>query len=311
MDGDVASALLDGFDRYLRAVRRASAHTVRAYVSDLGQLFGFLAQNEVLPDAAEPRHLRAFVSSRFGLNDPRSMARKLSAARAFFAWRISTGALARNPARVVRPPRQRKPLPGALDEADAAALVSVVPEGPAFRQARDLAMCELAYGAGLRASEVCGLTLEALRLPSREATVLGKGRKSRVVVFGEAAALALEQWLAERPRVAAPGERAVFVSARGTGLTTRSFQSIVSRQALAAGVARRATPHTLRHSFATHLLDHGADLRVIQELLGHASLATTQVYTHLSTADLVATYREAHPDERGTTDDETPGRPGR
>jgi integrase/recombinase XerC len=293
-------ALLEAFDRQLRGVRRMSEHTVRAYASDLRQYFEYLASlaPAVAPDLAEPRHLRGFVSSRFGVNDPRSMARKLSAVRAFYSWRISTGAIAGNPARAIRPPKQRKPLPGALDEADAKALVTSEGEGPAWRVARDRAMCELAYGAGLRASEVCGLTVDALRIKAREATILGKGRKTRVVVFGEPAAEALSAWLSARPGVASPDERAVFVNARGVKLTTRTFQAIVSRQALSAGVARRSTPHTLRHSFATHLLDHKADLRVIQELLGHASLSTTQVYTHLSTADLVAAYKRAHPDER-------------
>ncbi len=290
-------ALLDRFDGFLRA-RRASPHTVRAYHSDLEQLFGFLARQNVPPDRAKAHDVRAFVSSRFGLDDPRSMARKLSAIRSFYAWRVSVGVIERSPARMVRPPRQKKPLPGALDETDAASLASVEGQGTREKRARDRAMCELAYGAGLRASEVCGLDLGALSLDRREATVTGKGRKERLVVFGEPAAQALGDWLEQRPHLARPGEPAVFVGRSGRRLSTRSFETIVSRRALEAGLERRATPHTLRHSFATHLLDHGADLRTIQELLGHASLATTQVYTHLSTADLVETYRHAHPDER-------------
>jgi site-specific recombinase XerD len=219
--------------------------------------------------------------------------------RAFYSWRVATHAIERNPARLVRPPKQRKPLPGALDEQDAAALVTATPPQNAWRATRDAAMAELAYGAGLRASEICGLRMDALRMAQREVTVIGKGRKTRTVVFGAPAAEALKAWLAARASIAHGETREVFVGPHGRKLTTRSFQSIVSSRALSAGVKRRATPHTLRHSFATHLLDHGADLRVIQELLGHASLSTTQVYTHLSTADLVATYRNAHPDERG------------
>lgn len=296
---EVAQALLEGFDRHLRVVRRASEHTVRAYASDLRQLLTFLEERDVQPDGVSPTDLRAFVSSRFGVNDPRSMARKLSAVRAFYAWRLMEGAVERNPARVLRSPKQRKPLPGALDATDAEALVTTGDETqPLWRQLRDRAMCELAYGAGLRASEVCGLRIDQLRLAARELTVLGKGRKQRVVLFGEPAQEAMEEWLTERDTVALPDTREVFVGPGGKGLTTRSFQRIVSNAALRAGVVRRATPHTLRHSFATHLLDNGADLRVIQELLGHASLSTTQVYTHLSTADLLATYRRAHPDER-------------
>ena len=293
MTGD---GLLEAFDRHLRAVRRASDHTARAYASDLRQLFAFLDERGVLPDDATPTDLRAFVSSRFGVNEPRSMARKLSAVRAFYAWRVSVEAIERSPARVVRPPRQKKPLPAALDEVDAGALVEAAGRSDAsdWRRVRDRAMCELAYGAGLRASEICGAALDALRLGPRELTVTGKGRKTRVVVFGEAARAALDAWLAVRPRTES---QALFAGPEGRAPHTRTFQRIVQRAGLSAGVQRRSTPHTLRHSFATHMLDHGADLRVIQELLGHASLSTTQVYTHLSTADLVAAYQKAHPDE--------------
>jgi integrase/recombinase XerC len=294
-----AAALDERFANHLRTVERRSAATVRAYASDVRQLLAFLAGREVPVDVAKPSDLRAFLASRFGLNDPRTMARKLSAIRAFYAWRAAEGGLERNPARGVRPPRQKKPLPGALDARDAEALVTTdLGRQDGWRDLRDRAMCELAYGAGLRASEVCGARLDDLRLSTRELSVTGKGRKSRVVVFGEAARAAIHAWLEVRPRIAAAGEKALFVNPRGRPLATRSFQRLVGRRALAAGVARRATPHTLRHSFATHLLDGGADLRVIQELLGHASLSTTQVYTHLSTADLVATYRAAHPDEQ-------------
>jgi integrase/recombinase XerC len=229
------------------------------------------------------------------------MARKLSAIRAFYEWRVEQRAIERNPARLVRPPKTRRPLPGALDESDAAAVTGVAPtEKPAWQRVRDQAMCELAYGAGLRASEICGLELGAVRLAACEVTVRGKGNKQRMAVFGAPAQAALSEWLQVRTEIARANERRLFVGRNGTGLTTRTFQNIVSQRALSAGVSRRATPHTLRHSFATHLLDNGADLRVIQELLGHASLATTQVYTHLATADLQRTYRRAHPDEQGS-----------
>lgn len=301
MEASAHDQLLDAFDRHLRDVRRASPHTVRAYIANAREYLAVLAESGVTADQARPADVRAYVSSRFGLDDPRTMARKLSAVRAFHAWRVSLGAIERNPARVVRPPKQRKPLPGALDTHDAAALVEAAGEGdlPSWQRARNRALCELAYGGGLRASELCGLDVDGLRLVAREAVVTGKGRKTRVVVFGEPAVDALRDWLEERARIAAPDEQALFIGDRGARLVTRQLQRIVSRAALAAGVQRRATPHTLRHSFATHLLDGGADLRAIQELLGHASLSTTQVYTHLSTADLLATYKRAHPDEQG------------
>lgn len=299
MTAPVADERVLFFVQHLSAVRRASPRTVRAYQSDLQQLCGWMRERQIDLDAATPSVLRAFVSSRFGINDPRSMARKLSAIRAFYEWRMEKHAVERNPARLVRPPKTRRPLPGALDETDASAMMTETSLAKdAWRRARDRAMCELAYGAGLRASEICGAELSTLRLAAREITVRGKGSKERTAVFGTAAQEALEEWLAARPGIAGADETHLFVGRNGRGLTTRSFQNIVSSQALAAGVARRVTPHTLRHSFATHLLDNGADLRVIQELLGHASLATTQVYTHLATGDLVRTYRSAHPDER-------------
>jgi site-specific recombinase XerD len=303
---------LERFLTVLANVRRTSAHTLRAYRVDLIQLREFLSSRSIDLDAASPAALRAFLASRHGINDPRSMARKLSAARAFYAWRIAEEVIERNPARLVRPPRQRKPLPGALDETDAAALVEAAPSGqPAWRAARDRAMCEVAYGAGLRASEVCGLTLADVHLDRQELNVRGKRGKNRIVLFGAPASEALEDWLGYRTTRASAGEQRLFVGPSGRGLTTRTFQNIVSTRARAAGVARRATPHTLRHSFATHLLDHQADLRVIQELLGHASLGTTQVYTHLATADLVDTYRRAHPDEQREQDRGEKRRPTR
>lgn len=294
-------ALLDAFDSFLRGVRRYSEHTARAYASDLRQFLTFLDEKGIAIDQAEAADVRAFLSSRFGVNDPRTLARKLGSIRTFFSWRLSQGAIESNPARAVRPPRVRKPLPSALDQEDAQALLRALDGDsslPPWRRARDRAMGELGYGAGLRASEVCGLTLKGLRLDAREATIVGKGGKERVVCFGEPAARALRHWLDFRPRIARPDVQTVFVGARGAPVSTRSYLDLITRAALNAGLSRRATTHTLRHSFATHLLDGGADLRVIQELLGHASLSTTQVYTHLSTADLLETYRRAHPDEQ-------------
>lgn len=299
-DNQQNNALLDAFDSWLRSVRRNSEHTARAYVADLRHFLGYLAENAVAPDDARASNVRAWLSSLFGHNEPRSLARKLASVRTFYSWRLSLSAVSANPARAVRAPKVRKPLPTALDSEDVEALLEALSNGPlpAWRQARDRAMGELAYGAGLRASEVCGLRLSALRLDSREAVISGKGGKQRIAVFGEPAKLALVSWLALRDQIANPEVDTVFVGSRGGALSTRSYQDVVSQAALRAGIARRASTHTLRHSFATHLLDGGADLRVIQELLGHASLSTTQVYTHLSTADLLDTYRKAHPDEQ-------------
>lgn len=206
---------IDGFLEYFAGVRRMSVHTCRAYASDLRQLSSFLASRSVDLDDVAPTHVRAFMSSLFGVNDPRSMARKLASVRAYYTWRVSTGALARNPARLVRPPKQRKPLPGALDTADAAAVMDATVDGPAWRQTRDTAMVELAYGAGLRASEICSLRLDAIRLTTHEVTVIGKGRKTRIAVFGQPAEQAIRIWLEDRSRVALPATAQLFVGHEG------------------------------------------------------------------------------------------------
>ena len=279
------------FIGWLTGVRRMSVHTARAYHADLTLYMQHLGQQS--PKTAAPSVVREFIASRFGLEDARTTARRLAAVKSFHGWMVTAGLSERNPAKGVKAPRLAQHLPTILDSTDAASLVEARQEGAAWRVARDQAMCELAYGAGLRAAEVCGLTLDDVRLTEREAHVTGKGRKQRVVIFGGAAAEALAEWLTFRADRVKTDNRALFVNAEGGQLTTRAFQDVVRRQASAAGVAHPVTPHTLRHSFATHLLDGGADLRTIQELMGHASLTTTQLYTQLSTADILATYRKA------------------
>lgn len=296
---------LDAFRRYLKDERRVSPHTLRNYLSDLRQFEAFVGRlfprGVTLPEV-DLLVLRAFLGHlhQKGISKA-SIMRKLSAVRAFFRFLHRDGRIERNPARLLATPRQLRKVPRVLTEAEAAALVEA-PPGPrpgSLGGLRDRALLELLYASGLRASEAVGLDLEALDLPGRMVRVLGKGRKERIVPLGEPAAKALEAYLALRLHQfpAGPGDP-VFVNLRGGRLTTRSLQRTVERYLPAIPSDADASPHTLRHSFATHLLSRGADLRTIQELLGHASLSTTQKYTHVATAQLKAVYESAHPRAR-------------
>ncbi|MGC8763529.1 MAG: tyrosine recombinase XerC [Acidobacteriota bacterium] len=296
---------LDAFRRYLKDERRVSPHTLRNYLSDLRQFEAFVGRlfprGVTLPEV-DLLVLRAFLGHlhQKGISKA-SIMRKLSAVRAFFHFLHRDGRIERNPARLLATPRQLRKVPRVLTEVEAAALVEA-PPGPrpgSLGGLRDRALLELLYASGLRASEAVGLDLEALDLPGRMVRVLGKGRKERIVPLGEPAAKALEAYLALRLRQfpAGPGDP-VFVNLRGGRLTTRSLQRTVERYLPAIPSDADASPHTLRHSFATHLLSRGADLRTIQELLGHASLSTTQKYTHVATAQLKAVYDSAHPRAR-------------
>ena len=321
---------VSAFRKYLEVERAASPRTVSAYLGDLEDFRR--AQVEWRGCEPEPARidivdLRAYLAARFGTKEAGSIARALSALRSFFRFLVKRGAVTDNPAALVRSPRRKKPLPRALTVdrtfglLDRLAPVLVpapagvgdtrrTPEGEARAKAlwlRDLAIQETLYGAGLRVSECCGLDLADLdRVPDGGALVRvrrGKGGKERIVPLGPKALAAVDRWLAARAALGtartalAAGRNAafpLFVNARGGRLTARSVQRQVSRDAGVAG-SPGTTPHALRHSFATHLLDGGADLRAIQELLGHASLSSTQIYTHVSLDHLNKVYDAAHP----------------
>jgi integrase/recombinase XerC len=225
-----------------------------------------------------------------------SMGRHLSSLRTFFGFLKREGRVAANPAKAVGTPRRERALPRTLSVAEASAVVEAKDrEGPLG--ARDRALLELLYATGLRVSELVGLRLDDVDLSARQVRTVGKGRKERIVPFGQSAAAALRAWLKERPGLS-PAERDaafLFLNARGSRLTDRSVRRVLDRAIAAAAVPRRASPHALRHSFATHLLAAGADLRSIQEMLGHASLSTTQRYTHLDVERLLQVYRKSHP----------------
>lgn len=292
---------LRGFDRFLAAERGCSPHTRRAYASDLAQLVAHLGA-QARPEAVTPDDLRGFLADRHRRLHPASIGRKLAAIRAFYRWLAREGALERDPAAGLSGPKQPPRLPRPLSVDDCAAVVETTPAADdGLAALRDRALVELLYGAGLRIGELVALDVRDLDLLAREVRVLGKGRKERVVPLPEAAREALAAWLEARRR---PGYQAepLFVSLPGgrpgRRLGERAVRRVLARRAAVAGVAGRVHPHRLRHSYATHLLDMGADLREIQELLGHASLSTTQRYLAVSAERLFEVYDRAHPRSR-------------
>ncbi len=302
--GPDPSGLLDAFSDFLAHGKGYSGHTVRNYVSDLGQFLRYLQENESgrAVEEADAYVLRGFLASRYGRNRKVSLGRKLSALRTFYQFLIRQGRVKSNPALLLAMPRKERTLPAFLTVDDAFRVVEA-PGQDDFFGLRDRAMLELLYGSALRASELTGLDLEDLRLDLQAVRVTGKGKKERIVPFGRKAREALEKYLEARTAAAAASkgsfsgteEKALFLNRRGSRLSTRSLARRLELHLRACGLQGQATPHALRHSFATHLLDAGADLRSIQELLGHASLTTTQRYTHLSLDKLMEVYDRAHP----------------
>ena len=290
---------LTAFLRHLEVEKHASPHTLRAYRRDLDDWIRFLApparaaaaRDERVVVDATTRDVRGWLAALHARGlDPVSIARKLAAVRSLYRFLARRGAVRRNPGREVRAPRPARKLVTFLPPEEANAVVEARGLG-GDACVRDVAVLELLYATGLRVSELASLDLEALDRETRTVRVLGKGSKERMVPYGAPAARALDAYLGRRATARGP----VFVNRRGGRLSTRSIHAIVGRAARAAGVTRRVSPHTLRHTFATHLLDRGADLRMIQELLGHSRLSTTQRYTHVSTAQLLKTYEAAHP----------------
>jgi integrase/recombinase XerC len=285
-------AAVGSFLEHLSVERGASAHTLRSYTADLTEFSRFLADEGIagLP-AADTRAVRAYLA---GLHRRRlskaTIARKLAAVRSCFRFLVRRGRLETNPARGVRSPRLGRRLPAFLSLDETRDSLDSGP-GPGAAAVRDHALIEVLYGSGLRVAEGCGLDLDDLDEGRRTVRVVGKGDKERVVPIGEAALEALDAYLVVRGRRRGP----LFLNRRGGRLTARSAHRIVRAWARRAGLEQRVTPHTLRHSFATHMLSAGADLRLIQELLGHSRLSTTQRYTHVSPEHLMKVYDRAHP----------------
>lgn len=284
------------FLRHLERERNVSVHTLTAYRRDLGQFVSHLREElgrEPRPQDVDHLLIRAFLARlhRRGLQKSTS-SRKLACLRTFFRFLCRDGLLERNPARPLLSPRTERRIPVHLDEREVAELLAVPGDDPAASRAR--AILELLYSTGMRCAELVGLDLAEIDMDARMLRVLGKGRKERVIPFGQQARQALTAYLPVRARCR-PRTDALFVNMRGGRLTDRSVRNIVGRRVRQLALARHVSPHTLRHSFATHLLERGADLRVIQELLGHASLSTTQRYTHVNTKHILEIYRKAHP----------------
>ncbi len=300
--------------------RDLSAHTLRSYAATLEVFLGFLTA-QPMGDWRQPsrRVLRAWMASLSADGASRAtLANRVAAARAFHRHARRMGWVALDPWASVSLPRRPRRLPRVLAAAEAASLLDAPVDGPGqgrahalpsrtavARALRDQAILELAYAGGLRISELSGLDVGDVDLARGTVRVLGKRRRERECLFGDDARRALDAWLVHGRDALAPtiddldAARALFLNASGGRLGVRGIRDVVGRRVAAVGLDRGVTPHTLRHSFASHLLDGGADLRVVQELLGHASLATTQVYTHVTPARLQASYRAAHPRARG------------
>jgi integrase/recombinase XerC len=303
--------LIHRYLEHLGDERNVSPETLRAYDLDLRKLLAFLAEflgrapEDIQPGDVDTLAVRSFLAAmtRDGLGK-RSQGRTLSAVRSLFRYACREGILAANPAQAVRTPKQAKTLPRHLRPGEVENLIEAPVAGDGPLALRDRAILELLYAAGLRVSELVGLDWRAIDLSARVLRVVGKGRKERMVPFGRPAADSLRAWLAEweAVRAAAKGrdedEEPVFLNKAGGRLTDRSVRRVIDRWVEQAAVAKGVHPHTLRHTFATHLLENGADLRAIQELLGHSSLSTTQKYTHLEVDRLLSVYRGAHPRAR-------------
>ncbi|HEX72130.1 MAG TPA: tyrosine recombinase XerC [Candidatus Hydrogenedentes bacterium] len=300
------------FMNHLKVERGCSAHTLRAYLRDLDQFCDFLehgpaafqrsaeeaqtrASLDLLRRAAK-HDVRAFLAHvRTTGGTPRTAARKLAAIRAAFRYFTRTGLLEDNPALSVRAPKLPRDLPDVLSIPEVTALLEA-PDMDDPLGVRDRAILETLYSSGVRAAELAGLSVQDLDLDQGVMRVLGKRKKERIAHLGSYAVRAITAYLAARPQLGAPAHATLFVNARGGPLTTRSIQRIVEKYVRQVLPGRREiSPHTLRHTFATHMLDAGADLRVVQELLGHESLSSTQIYTHVSIDRLKEAYRAAHP----------------
>lgn len=302
------TASLEAFRDHLELERDRSPHTVAAYLGDAGGLARFCTGHGIVhPGEVEPLVLRRYLASQVERGHARStVARRASSIRALFAFLRHRGDIDADPSARLGSPKRGTPLPRVLRPDQVAALLTA-PDRDTPAGSRDRAVLEVLYGTGARVSEVAGLDLAAVDLDGGLVRLFGKGRKERIVPLGEIGTDALVDYLSRgRPALVAghPATDAVFLSSRGSRLGVRSIRRLVHHHAEAAGVGS-VTPHTLRHSYATHLLEGGADLRAVQELLGHVSLGTTQRYTHLSRGRLTEIYASAHPRARPRT--QTPG----
>ena len=297
---------LRSFLEFLRLNRNASPHTVAAYDSDLSQFLSFAAtlrrtpRAELQPADFDLATVRAFMADLYRQGQARSsVSRKLSALRTFARYLRREGWIEGDPVALAASPKREEKVPAHLSVDEMSTLLAT-PDDSVPLGRRDRAILELFYASGLRLSELVGLDVEDLNLSARMVRVMGKGSKERIVPFNDATKKAIATWLKDRASLARNAD-ALFVNFRGSRLTGRSVQRLVARYVGVCSTRFGISPHALRHSFATHLLERGADLRAIQELLGHVQLSTTQRYTHVNAAQLLDVYRKAHPRAKGST----------
>lgn len=293
-------SFLEEFLGYLRAERHLSEHTLRNYAQDISQFLGFWEENQ--PDQslhmATYRHIRSFLAANLRGKSKSTMARKLSALRTFFKYLQRQGVLEQNPARLAPTPKADKPLPRFLTVDEVFHLLDQVGGGMSFRSRRDRAILELFYSGGLRLSELAGLNLKNLDVEEGIVRVWGKGAKERLAFMGNPARVAIKAYLPEREQFLQKKvltETALFLNNRGGRLSSRQIARVVTLWSRIAGLAGNLTPHGLRHSFATHLLEGQADLRAVQELLGHSNISSTQRYLHTDLDYLMEEYDRTHP----------------
>ena len=305
MSGLSAEQLLARFLKYLEHGRNASVHTLRAYRGDLGGFLRFLTERAREGDErgkdfgdVDILKVRGYLSwLREQDLSRRTIARKLAALRSFFKYLCRHGVMTSNPAVGIRSPRPERTLPKFLDESEVVRLLSA-PDISSIWGLRDRAILEMLYSTGMRVGEMVALDSRQVDFISEVIVVRGKGKKERLVPVGQIALAVLEQYLKVRKTARASlgrSDKALFVNRFGTRMSARSVERMLNKYLKQTGLSQKVTPHTLRHSFATHLLNRGADLRSVQELLGHSSLTTTQIYTHVSTRRMKETYDMTHP----------------
>jgi integrase/recombinase XerC len=296
--------LIEGYSTYLSVEKNFSGHTCRGYLNDLYQFDAFLRENSlalapgntVAVEKIDRVMVRAYLGFLYKKNRKTSIARKLASIRSFFRFLVREEVIPSNPAHLVNTPKQEKHIPIALSVDEAFRLMES-PGDSSGRELRDRAILETLYSSGLRVGELVGLDVDHVDLELAVVRVLGKGRRERIVPLGSKAMEAINSYLEQRPRSQRGdgGEKALFLNPRGRRLTSRSVARILEKYTRRCGLPKGVSPHSLRHTFATHLLDGGADLRGIQELLGHVSLSTTQKYTHMGIDRLIEVYDRAHP----------------
>jgi integrase/recombinase XerD len=291
-----ANHLADQFIYHLRVEKGLSKNTIESYSRDLARYFDFLESNQIDPLHASQIHIMDYVSSLAGALSIRSIARNLSSLKAFYRFLVSDGMIQTNPARLISNPKLPRRLPGVLSSEEVERLLAS-PDASTARGMRDRAMIELLYASGLRVSELVGLKITNIDLEAGWVRTIGKGSKERMVPMGSKAQQSLKEHLAHsRPSLLKKRSSShLFVTSRAKPMSRQAFWKIIKKCSTLAGIRKEISPHSLRHSFASHLLEHGADLRSVQIMLGHADISTTQIYTHVTRERLKQIHEKYHP----------------